>query len=538
MERRWAQAPGSRDQLALFALSLEDAVPCDHPVRSFESCMDFVDWEPWELRYSKLLGQPPIHPRLMASAILYGLIRNIRSSRLLEDATRERVDFMWLLEGRTIDHSTLAAFRTAFAKELKALNRELSRLVCTRFEDALMTLIIDGTRLRANSDRHGARTAQALESLIAACASELERKLQVLGDEDARAETDAQEVNALKTEVERLEAEVEKYKRALEVAHERDARKRAKDGKKATAVRVPVTDPDSQIVPNKDGGYAPNYTPVAAIDPATGLIIAADVLAGSEEASAVMPAVDEAIELCGRAPKCVLADSNFASGENLHALDTIGIIPYMPAGTDFRPQNPANRNDPTAPVPESEWDRLPLRGKKLATSAFIYDEQADCYYCPMGKKLSRIRSGRDNDTGAVCTQYQCPGKTGCPLADRCVTTKPKARMVTRDSYQSLRDETGRRMITPEAREIYKARAPVIEGVFAVIKHHMNIRRFLLRGLDKVRGEWHWICTAYNLKKIINLLPSNGNDKRYNPRHHAQCAPPRTSYTRKTLPCPA
>ncbi len=484
-------------------MSLEDAVGADHVVRSFEVCMDVVDWGPWEARYTAGAGQPPIHPRLMASAILYGLIRNIRSSRMLEDATRERVDFMWLLEGRSIDHSTLAAFRTEFGGELRTLNRELSRLVCSRVDEALVTLIIDGTRLRANSSRYGARTAQALDALALACTRELDRKLALLGEEDQRVESDTLALDALEAEVGQLRAQVAQYERALGVARERDALKKAKDGAKATPVRVPVTDPDAQIVPNKDGGYAPNYTPVAAIDAATGLIVSAEVLSGSNEASAVLPAVENAAELCAHKPERVLADSGFASGENLYALDAMGIEAYMPTTSDFRPENPANRDDPSTPVPESDWPRLPLRGKKLAASAFIYDATANCYYCPMGKMLTPVHRKQKN--AITPTQYRCPGKAGCPLADRCVKAKPNARTVTRDRYQELRDDTHRRMATPEGREIYKARAPLIEGVFAIIKHHMNIRGFLLRGLQKVRHEWNWICTAYNLKKIIRLL---------------------------------
>jgi transposase len=528
MDQRWSQAPGRRDQLALFALSVEESVPPDHPVRLFEACMDAVDWVPFEARYAGRVGQPPIHPRLMASAILYGLIRNIRSSRMLEDATRERVDFMWLLEGRTIDHSTLAAFRTAFATELKGLNRELCRLVCARFDDALVTLIIDGTRVRANSDRYGARTAQALESLIAACALELDRKLQCLDEEDARAEADAHAVSALESEVATLRAKVAQYERALGVARERDTAKRAKDGANATPVRVPVSDPDAQIVPNKDGGFAPNYTPVAAVDAATGLIVAAEVLTGSDEASAVQPAVDEAAGLCGQRPQRVLADSGFASGENLCALEAMNVEAYMPTTADVREDNPANRDDPTAPVQERDRERLPLRGKRLAPNAFVYDETADCYYCPMGKTLNPVRRNRNDVTGNTHTQYRCPGKHDCPLANRCVKSKANARTLTRDHHQPLREATARRMATPDGRAIYKTRAPLIEGVFATIKHHMNIRRFLLRGLEKVRNEWTWICTAYNLKKIIRLLTPN-------PKPNPQKTPSKSPNT--SLPIP-
>jgi transposase len=155
--------------VVLFTETLDDAIPQNHPIRLLDGCLDAVDWTLWENRYDGHRGQPPIHPRLVAGCILYGLMRGLRTTRTLEDATTNRLDFMWFLERRTIDHSTFADFRVEFKKELKDLNRQISRIVCEGCMDTLLELVVDGTRMRANSDRHGARTAQALDRLIAAC---------------------------------------------------------------------------------------------------------------------------------------------------------------------------------------------------------------------------------------------------------------------------------------------------------------------------------------------------------------------------------
>ena len=50
--------------------------------------------------YVRVAGQPPIPPRAMAAGILYGLSLGMRSSRKLEDACYNRLDFIWLMEGR------------------------------------------------------------------------------------------------------------------------------------------------------------------------------------------------------------------------------------------------------------------------------------------------------------------------------------------------------------------------------------------------------------------------------------------------------
>jgi transposase len=488
--------------VVLFTETLDDAIPQNHPIRLLERCLDEVDWTLWENRYDGRRGQPPIHPRLVAGCILYGLMQGLRTTRTLEDATANRLDFTWFLERRTIDHSTFADFRVEFKKEPKDLNRQIGGMVCEGWMDALLELVVDGTRLRANSDRHGARTAQALDRLIAACEKELNEKLEKLAAENSEENLEKTDAETLAKGVATLEEKPEKYRKALAVAHERDEEKRRQEGKTAVAVRVPVTDPDSTLAPNKEGGYAPNYTPVVAVEKNSGAIVLCEVVEGSHEATAVKPAVEAARDVCGKPPDRILADTNLAAGENLQYIEEEKIEAYMPTGTDFRPSNPANRPDPTQPVAPDQWSKLPRRNKRLAKPAFVYDEEKDVYYCPMGKPLVFTSNGAD--TGS----YTCPGKTDCPLANECVKGKAGHRKITRDSYQHLRDKVGRRMATEAGMKIYKKRAPVVEGVFGVIKHAMGVRRFLLRGLEKVRTEWTWVCTAFNLKKLLRIWALN------------------------------
>ena len=177
----------------------------------------------------------------------------------------------------------------------------------------------------------------------------------------------------------------------------------------------------------------------------------------------------------------------------------------MPTRTDFSERNPANRPDPSEPVAEAQWEQLPKCGAQLSGAAFMYEAQHDQYRCPMGRALTRLRCVKQPRSGIAAVQYQCPGKADCPLADKCVRAKAAARIITRDQYQGFREQLGRRMATPEGRAIYKKRAPVVEGVFAEIKHAMGIRRFLVRGLHNVRIEWNWICLAFNLKRLIRFI---------------------------------
>jgi hypothetical protein len=55
--------------------------------------------------------------------------------------------------------------------------------------------------------------------------------------------------------------------------------------------------------------------------------------------------------------------------------------------------------------------------------------------------------------------------------------------------------------TPEGRALYTRRKVIVEPVFGQIKEARGFRRFLLRGLDRIRGEWCLVCLTHNLLKI-------------------------------------
>ena len=92
----WAEAPLPRDQILLIPVTLGDRIPVDHPVRLFDEILSSLDFSKWENHYCRVAGQPAIPPRIVAGAILYGLSHGLGSSRRLEWACGNAVDFMWL----------------------------------------------------------------------------------------------------------------------------------------------------------------------------------------------------------------------------------------------------------------------------------------------------------------------------------------------------------------------------------------------------------------------------------------------------------
>lgn len=261
---RFSKVKESRDQQVLFPERLDEAVDADHDVRLVDKILHCVDFTEWEAKYHLAIGQPPIHPRVMASVILYGLLCRISSSRALDDALQVRLDFRWLAEGRRIDH----------AEELKKLDVQFA-MIGMEFGWVRMTnLGYDATRIRANNSRQASRTPERLRQLKKELEQAYEQHDQHAREADRQDEERFGERNS-----NRVEAEISDVKR--ELAKVNAALKQVElleENGKTVPNRIPVTDPESRIMPNKTGGHAPNFTPATTVDIDSGIIVDSVVL--------------------------------------------------------------------------------------------------------------------------------------------------------------------------------------------------------------------------------------------------------------------
>jgi transposase len=509
----WQEAPLPRDQLVLFADTLEQRIPEDHPVRILDEILSRMDWSDWEAEYHGQFGQPPIHPSIMGKVLLFGMIRRIRSSRQIEYSLRHSIDFMWLSWGRTIDHTTLSEFRRKHRKQLKDLYRQMIQLALQLGVAKLAELCIDGTRVLANASRFRTLTAEKAERLLAELDQQITTAMSELETNDSLDDLfdDGQPADQLPAELRDMKSRQEQLQAALTQLLEMD-QQRKRDGinPKKNPAQLPVTDPDSRILPNKEGGYAPNYTPMAVTETESGFIVGADVVIGNVEHT-VMLAMIDTIELdFGETPDTMLGDGVYGTGPNLEEMEQREMELLSPPLREEPKDNPAVREDLTQPVADENLDRLPInpQTKRFDKLAFVYDEATDSFYCPAGKTLPRegTEKARRSGTTIELVNYRGRACAGCRLAERC-RKNPEAkqgRKVSRDGYEAVRRRHSERMQQEDAKERYKRRLHYGETPFAVLKSTLDLRRFLLRGIEGVQQEWLWGCTAFNLKKLMTL----------------------------------
>src|ERR1700692_2521865 len=120
---------------------------------------------------------------------------------------------------------------------------------------------------------------------------------------------------------------------------------------------------------------------------------------------------------------------------------------------------------------------------------------ADSGYCSE-KNLEALESAENPEQrieGYVATERQKHGeyKEPCPRGPL-------------PASASQVDRMRRKLKTKPGKAVYAARKAIVEPVFGQIKHARGFRQFLLRGIEKVRGEWSLVCLTHNILKCYRL----------------------------------
>jgi transposase len=398
-------------------------------------------------------GEAAYHPHLLLGILVYGYATGVFSSRKLERATYDSVAFRFIAANQHPDHDTIAAFRRRFLPQIEALFVQVLLLAREMGVLQLGTVALDGTKIHANASRHSALSYQHAGQIEAQLRAEV---AELLAKAEAADGADLPDGLSIPEELARREqrlAEIARARAAIEArARERHAREQAEYDAKiaARAAKAAAT------------GQKPRGRPP--VPPVEGPG-SADQVNLTDGESRIMPMPGGGFEQCYNAQACVAAGSLLVVAQNV-----------VQAANDKQQIEPM-------------LDKLAALPPELGQVETLL---ADTGYFSVANVQACVAADID-PLLAMGRQPHHP-----PLAERFAPDPPPPEQPT------PLEAMAHRLRTQEGKKLYALRKHTPEPVFGIIKAALGFRQFLLRGLDKVRGEWNLVTMAYNLKRLFAL----------------------------------
>lgn len=498
-----------RAQVALFRETLDESVPQDHLVRVVDWILDRYDFKEYEARYSGK-GHPSYHPSDMTKLLVYAYSKGIVSSRQIEDNCRNRIDFIWLMRGMAPDHDTIANFRRENLEDFILIFDFTLSILREAGVVPMESVAVDGTRIEANCGRSGTMSRKGIEKAILKNENEIRRLLDLAEEKDLSEDKlygKASPYN-IPRKLRNARVREERLKKALEKVKEKEAREEKRRGrKKKTESRVPVTDPDSDVMRDKKGGFSPNYSVTLVVDTFDNVIVAGGVSTRHNDHESFIEAVEEAEINTGIRPGQALADVDYATDEIISWCEDRDIDPCIctksGAGKEKRVELPEGfpRKVTNVNGEEIELEKLPANNEgRIDRKAMKWNEDLQAFICVMGYLLQRVGKKKKEDKKSGKTTYRGDMCCQCPVKVIC-TKSERGRTVDVWRATETRDRQEKRMEGDQHRRDYRKRKSTVEPVIGTIKQAMGIRRFSLRGDGKPNGEMNIVKAAYNARKI-------------------------------------
>ena len=501
----------NQQQNWLFPPSIEELVPQNHPVRIVNGVIEQLDLDLLTRAYSAE-GKPSYHPKMMLKVMVYAYMDNIYSSRKIEKAMRENINFMWLSANQVADHNTIARFRS---NRLKAVFKDIfKQVVLLLAQEGLVTLkqvYTDGTKIESAAGRYTFVWGRAIKTRKEKMSEQLEEMWQYAqgiaddGDRDPEPpefkeitpEKVAQTAKKIEKVLKGSTKATPKAKAKIRYIKQNFAANLQKYEKQqeilGTRNSYSKTDPDATFMRMKDdhmqnGQLKPGYN--IQMSTQDQFVIHYTLHQDTNDIHTLKPHVDSFEELYESLPEVLTADAGYGSEENYDYLEEKEIQTYVKYNTFDREEGLA---------------KTKKRKKRddFHKNNLYYNEQEDYYVCPMGQRMEKIAE-RNKSTKSGYKQkssvYRAQNCQGCPLRGVCFKGKHN-RQIERNHNLERHKKIVREKLLSEMGEYYrKKRTSDVEPVFGHIKHNRNFKRFTLRGIEKVELEFGLHALAHNLKK--------------------------------------
>jgi len=401
-------------------------------------------------------GAPPFDPAMMVCLLLYAYCVGVFSSRKIAWACERNLAFIAIVGQERPDFRTISDFRQQHLEAFKEVFVQVVRLAGEAGLVRLGNVSTDGTKIQGNASRHKAmsygymkkeveRLREEIETLVTQAYQQDEAEEAALGSrrgDELPAELSRREnrLATIEAAMRRLEAQA---KAEADAERQRRAEAEAERRRTGKTRRGKALQPVDETPADK---AQTNFT-----DPEL----------------RIMPTNTKGWEYCGNAQVSV-----DGACQIILACDVT---------------EAANDKQQAVPVAQATLANLAQAGlerpKDESGAVQAIPATMESGYYSEGAVQALEDLGFDPYMATERQRHQAP-----PTAAPEVPGTAKERMAAK-------------VRTPAGKALYARRKVIVEPVFGQIKEARGFRRFLLRGLQKIRGEWRLVCLGHNLLKL-------------------------------------
>jgi transposase len=401
-------------------------------------------------------GAPPYDPTMMTCLLMYAYCVGVFSSRKMALACERNLAFIAIVGDERPDFRTISDFRKAHLEAFKELFVQVLRLAKEAGLVKLGNVSTDGTKIQGNASRHKAMSYGYMKKEVERLREEIESLVTQAFQQD-----EADEAALGSRRGDELPKELERREQRLAVIEAAMQRLEARAKAQADAERARRAEADAERARQgkKRRGREPKAVEETPLDKAQ--------MSFTDAELHIMQTNNKGWDYCGNAQASV--------DETCQVILACDIT------------EAPNDKQQAEPMAQATLANLAQAGIERPT-----DESGKPQAIP-----STLDNGYYSETATEALEalgfdpYIAVGRQKHHELATEVSAEPA----------TAKERMAAKVRTPEGKVLYSRRKVIVEPVFGQIKEARGFRRFLLRGLKKIRGEWSLVCLTHNLLKI-------------------------------------
>ena len=504
----------NQNQTMLLPYSFDDLIPEKHPVRVIDQVVDSLNIQPLLKAYSKE-GNPGYHPKMLLKVMLYGYMTNIYSSRKIELALRENINFMWLSSMTIVDHNTINRFRSDKLKDsFKEIFKQVVLMLANEGLITLKNIYTDGTKIEAQAGRYTfvwGNSIKTNKSKMLTQLEELWKYAQSIDNDDEPNPEPNQFKEISKEVIQKTVAQIDAKLSGNDKASSK-AKAKLRYIKNNFVTNLEKYEQQEAILGNRNsysktdteatfmrmkedhmqnGQLKPAYN--TQISTENQIIVHYTTHQNPTDTKTLKPHLADFEQTYGEEIfnelETITADAGYGSEENYDALEDKGITAYIKYNTFDKEQD----------------KNYQKKHKTFSKENLYYNQEEDYYVCPIGQKMYKTHQSQKNTEAGYeqnLSHYQAQNCQGCPLRSQCFKAKGNRSIERNHNLERHKQKTRELLLSEIGIQKRKQRSADVEPVFAQLKHNNGFRRFTLKGIKKVDLEFGLMAIAHNLRKKI------------------------------------